>query len=269
MANQCPTGFNITYLRDQLRLTYERVAREPHGHFHFHHGLDYAVRYLGYARAELEQLPEIATDRFSGVGNPLAMTKEPDIGPLSSGQVVLDHACGAGMDLLLAARHIAPNGRAIGVDMTPGMHDCATEAAAQSSLAEMVNIRKGVYENLPIKDDSVDVVISNGVVNLAPDKTRVFKEIFRVLKAGGRLLLADVVVQRELALDARSNPDLWVASVGGALIESELTEIAERTGFIEGRVIHRFNSFKGTSAEAHVSEDLCIQGVNFFARKPL
>lgn len=268
MANQCPIGFNTTYLRDQVRETYERVAREPHGNFHFHRGLDYAVRYLGYDRAELEQLPDIATDRFAGVGNPLSMTSEPDIGPLSPGQVVLDHACGAGMDLLLAARRVAPNGRAIGVDMTPGMRECATEATEQAGLEEVVDIRGGVYENLPVKDASVDVVISNGVLNLAPDKTKVFREIFRVLKPGGRLLLADVVVEREMTLDARSNPDLWAACIGGALVEDELSELAKATGFENGRIARRFDCFKGTSAENHVSKDLFVHGLNFFARKP-
>ena len=268
MANQCPIGFNITYLRDQVRKTYERVAHEPHGNFHFHRGLDYAVRYLGYNRAELEELPDIATNRFAGVGNPLAMTSEPDIGPLSRGKVVLDHACGAGMDLLLAARRIVPNGRAIGVDMTPGMRECATEAAQHAGLEEIVDIRGGVYEDLPVKAGSVDVVISNGVLNLAPDKTKVLREIFRVLKPGGCLLLSDVVVEREMTLDARSNPDLWAACIGGALVKGELSELAKATGFESGRIVQRFDCFKGTSAENHVSKDLFVHSVNFFARKP-
>jgi len=267
MASQCPIGFDTETLRDQVRATYERVAREPAGDFHFHRGPKYAARHLGYDPSELAQLPELATARFAGVGNPLAMVSDPDIGLLSSGQVVLDHACGAGMDLLLAARRVAPNGRAIGVDMTPGMRECALRAAEQAGLADVVEIRAGVYEELPVADASVDVVISNGVVNLAPDKARVFREIRRVLKPGGRLLLADVIVQRELTLDARSNPDLWASCIGGALVEGELAELSAAAGLVDGRIVQRFNCFMGTSAEDKVAKDLFVHGINFFARK--
>lgn len=267
MANHCPSGFDTAYLRDQVRATYERVARQPEGDFHFHRGPGYAARYLGYDAAELAELPELATARFAGVGNPLALTRDPAIGPLVPGQVVLDHACGAGTDLLLAARRVAPSGCAIGVDMTPGMRACAEKAAAQAGLADVVDIRAGVYEELPVEDASVDVVISNGVVNLAPDKSRVFREIARVLKPGGRLLLADVVVQRELNMSARSNPDLWAACIGGALVEGELSELAAAAGLTGGRIVQRFNCFMGTSAEDKVSKDLFVHGVNFFATR--
>jgi ubiquinone/menaquinone biosynthesis C-methylase UbiE len=267
MANHCPVGFDTGSLRDQVRATYERVARNPDGDFHFHRGPQYAARYLDYDAAELAALPETATARFAGVGNPLALTRDPAIGPLVPGQVVLDHACGAGTDLLLAARRVAPNGRAIGVDMTPGMRECAARAAEQAGLGEVIDIRAGVYEELPVEDASVDVVISNGVVNLAPDKSRVFREIARVLKPGGRLLLADVIVQRELNLTARSNPDLWAACIGGALVEGELTELAAAAGLAGGRIVQRFNCFMGTSAEDKVSRDLFVHGVNFHATK--
>jgi ubiquinone/menaquinone biosynthesis C-methylase UbiE len=151
--------------------------------------------------------------------------------------------------------------------MTPGMRACAARAAELAGLGEMVDIRAGVYEALPLEDASVDVVLSNGVVNLAPDKSQVFREIARVLKPGGRLLLADVVVQRELNLTARSNPDLWAACIGGALVEGELSELAAAAGLTGGRIVQRFNCFMGTSAEDKVSKDLFVHGVNFFARK--
>ncbi len=118
-------------------------------------------------------------------------------------------------------------------------------------------------------DESVDVVISNGVVNLSPDKAQVFKEIYRVLRPGGRLFLADVVVQRELTLAARSNPDLWAACIGGALPEPELYELSAAAGLGNGSVIEHFDCFRNTSAADKVSEDLRVQGLNFFARKPL
>jgi arsenite methyltransferase len=153
------------------------------------------------------------------------------------------------------------------VDMTPAMRACAQASAELAGLTDRVQIRPGYMENLPLDDESVDVVISNGVVNLAPDKTRVFREIARVLRPGGRLFLADVVVQRELTLDARENPDLWAACVAGAMVENEIAGLAAETGLVDGRVVQRFDCFRDTSAEAKVAKDLFIQGVNFFARK--
>lgn len=261
MAATCPIGFDVERLREQVLVTYDRVARDPHGDFHFHRGPDYAAEYLLYDRAELALLPPAATARFAGVGNPHR------IGAIRPGEVVLDHACGAGMDLLLAARRVGPTGRAIGVDMTPAMREQARTAARAAGLVEVMDVRAGVYESLPVETASVDVVISNGVVNLAPDKTRVFQEIVRVLKPGGRLYLADVIVQRELRLDARSNPDLWAACIGGALPEPELYGIAAAVGLAGGRIVERFDCFRNTSAEAKISKDLRVQGVNFYAHK--
>lgn len=266
MALICPTNFDRGFLRDQVRSTYEAVADNPQGDFHFHRGADYAAQYLGYDNEELKQLPELATSRFAGVGNPIAMADL--LGAARPGDVVLDHACGAGMDLLLAARRIGEQGRAIGVDMTPGMRDAASRAAQQAGMGSRVDIREGFYEELPVDDSSVDVVISNGVVNLAPDKSRVFHEIFRVLKPGGYLLLADVVVQRELSQEARSNPVLWAACVGGALVEQELLTLSEQVGMQQGQVMSRFNCFYNTSAEAKVAKELFVHAVNFSARKP-
>jgi arsenite methyltransferase len=262
MATTAPVNFDVNHLRSQVVATYDRVAREPNAPYHFHRGPDYAHDFLGYDKAELIALPAIGTARFAGVGNPLA------IGPIEPGSTVLDHACGGGMDLLLAARRVGPTGRAIGVDMTPAMVETATAAARQAGLDDIVTIHQGFYEDLPVPDASVDVVVSNGVLNLAPDKGAVLDEIYRALKPGGRLYLADVVVQRELTLEARGNPELWAACIAGALVESELPMIAAASGLVEGRVAHRFNCFYDTTAEAKVAKDLFIQSVNFHARKP-
>ena len=270
MAITAPQYFDSDYLREQVRIEYDRVARNPHGEYHFHRGPEYAHTFLGYDAQELAAIPAEATARFAGVGNPLRIgDATPDVLPLQHGETVLDHACGAGMDLLLAARRVGERGKAIGVDMTPAMRDCATAAAELAGLSGRVDIREGFYENLPVADNSIDVVLSNGVVNLSPDKRRVFSEIYRVLKPGGRLFLADVVVQRELTLDARSDPDLWAACVGGALVEYELNELAALTGLKHGRVVQRFNCFYNTTAEAKVAKDLFVHGVNFYAEKPL
>ena len=261
MATTCPVGFDVAGLRARVLATYDRVARDPGGDFHFHRGPYYAVEYLRYDPYELVLLPDASTSRFAGVGNPLR------IGPIHPGETVLDHACGAGMDLLLAARRVGPRGHAIGVDMTPAMRDVATRAAAQAGLSAIVSIRAGFFEHLPVDDESVDVVISNGVVNLAPDKSEVFAEIHRVLRPGGRLYLADVVVQRELKSDARNSPELWAACIAGALPEPELAELAVASGLRGPRITERFDCFRDTPAEAKVSRDLRVQAVNFLARK--
>lgn len=261
MAIASPENFDKEYLRQQVMDTYEHVAKDPDADYHFHRGPIYASEYLGYSMKELETLPIISTARFAGVGNPIA------IGPINPGETVLDHACGGGMDLLLAARRVGEQGRAIGVDMTEAMRDCARQGAEQAGLSNIVDIRKGIYEELPVEDESVDVVISNGVVNLAPDKLQVFNEIYRVLKPGGRLYMADVIIQRELTDEARNNPDIWAACIGGALVESELYELSESVGLGNGAITKRFNCFLNTSAEQKVSKDLFAHGVNFSANK--
>ncbi|MCG6969053.1 MAG: methyltransferase domain-containing protein [Gammaproteobacteria bacterium] len=269
MASIAPVNFDSAFLREQVRATYDQVARNPHGDYHFHRGPQYAQTHLGYNAEELAQLPEECTARFAGVGNPIRIGESaPDIVGIRPGETVLDHACGAGMDLLLAARRVGPTGHAIGVDMTPAMRECATAAAELAGMSRIVDIREGFFEDLPVADESVDVVISNGVVNLAPDKVQVFREIHRVLKPGGRLFMADVVVQRELTLDARCDPTLWAACVGGAMVENEVSEIAAEVGLSGGRVVQRFNCFYNTTAEAKVAKDLFVHAVNFYAGKP-
>jgi arsenite methyltransferase len=151
--------------------------------------------------------------------------------------------------------------------MTSAMREVASNAAAEAGLGGIVMVRAGFFEQLPVNDASIDVVISNGVVNLAPDKSQVFAEIHRVLRPGGRLYLADVVVQRELKYEVRNSPDLWAACIAGALPEAELTELALVSGFHEPRITERFDCFRDTTAEAKVARDLHVQAVNFLACK--
>lgn len=269
MAIQCPQHFDREYLRQQVQVTYDRVAREPGAEYHFHRGPEYAHTFLGYDLDELKSIPRESTSRFAGVGNPILIgDANPEIGAIQKGHTVLDHACGAGMDILIAARRVGASGKAIGVDMTRAMRQQARESARIAGLTDTVDIRDGFFEDLPVEDNSVDIVISNGVVNLAPDKQLVFDEIFRVLKPGGKLFLSDVVVQCEMTLDARSNPDLWAACIGGAVVEKELYPLAQAAGLVDARIVQRFNCFYNTSAERKVAKDLFIHSVNFFARKP-
>jgi arsenite methyltransferase len=205
MAASCPRGFDIAQLRKQVSQTYDRVAREPNGNFHFHRGPEYASRMLRYSPDELATIPAECTASFAGVGNPHR------IGPIMPGEIILDVGCGSGMDLLLAARRTGVTGRAIGIDMTPSMIERAKCAALKTGLWQNVEIRRGTAEELSVQSGTIDVVISNAMLNLSSDKRRVFSEIYRVLRPGGRLYLADVVVQRELSVSARSDINLWVA----------------------------------------------------------
>jgi arsenite methyltransferase len=202
MAIVCPVGLDTQMLRSEVSKVYSRVVADPDGDFHFHRGPAYAAELLGYDPAELAALPSECTASFAGIANPHA------IAPLVEGETVLDIGCGAGMDLLLAARRIGPGGRAIGIDMTDAMRDRALRSAAAAGLTN-VEVYLADATSLPIPDASVDVVISNGVLNLVPEKERAFAEIRRVLGPGGRLQLADIVLDAELGEDARRNIDLW------------------------------------------------------------
>lgn len=204
MALACPVTLDPQQLREEVRALYGRVAEDPNVDFHFHRGPRYAVEFLGYDAAELDALPARASASFAGVGNPHR------IDTLTPGETVLDVGCGAGMDLLLAARHVGRAGRAIGVDMTASMIDVARASAREAGL-DNVEIRPGDAESLPLDDASVDAVISNGVLNLTTDKRRAFAEIARVLRPGGRLLLADIAVEKELSEKIRGDIDLWTS----------------------------------------------------------
>ena len=204
MATSCPVGFDAAGLREGVARMYAEVARDPGGDFHFHRGSAYAVEMLGYDRSDLDALPASAPAAFAGVGNPLA------IGPIREGETIVDVGSGAGTDLLIAARRVGPSGRAIGVDMTEEMRSRAMAAAAEAGLSNM-EIRIGDAQSLPVEDGQPDVVISNGVINLTTDKVQAFEEIFRVLRPGGRLQLADIVVSAELSEGIRNDVDLWAS----------------------------------------------------------
>ncbi len=202
MAIACPVDLDTQVLRSEVSKIYSRVATEPDGDFHFHRGPAYAADFLGYDPAELASLPAECTASFAGIANPHA------IAPILAGETVLDIGCGAGMDLLLAARRVGPSGRAIGIDMTEAMRDRARGSAAAAGLTN-VEVHRADATALPLTDSSVDVVISNGVINLVPEKEKAIAEIRRVLRPGGRLQIGDIVLDAELGEDIRRNIDLW------------------------------------------------------------
>jgi arsenite methyltransferase len=202
MASTCPVDLDTLRLRAEIESIYRRVATEPAGDFHFHRGPTYATEMLGYDAAALNRLPADSTASFAGVANPHRIASMP------AGATVVDIGCGAGMDLMLAAETVGPSGRAIGVDMTEAMAERARAGASLRGLAH-VEVRLGDALSLPVDSDSVDVVISNGVLNLTPDKDKAFSEVFRILKPGGQFLYGDIVVATELSESVRRNIDLW------------------------------------------------------------
>ena len=202
MAVACPVDLDTQVLRSEVSKVYSRVATDPDGDLHFHRGSAYAVDFLGYDPAELAVLPRECTASFAGVANPHM------IAPIVRGETVLDIGCGAGTDLLLAARRVGPGGHAIGIDMTETMRDRARGSAVAAGLTN-IEVHRADATSLPLPDASVDVIISNGVLNLVPEKEKAFSEIRRVLRPGGRLQLADIVLDAELGEDVRRNIDLW------------------------------------------------------------
>jgi SAM-dependent methyltransferase len=191
---------DVDVLRDEIRRTYTGVSTDQDEQFIFPTGRAWAQE-LGYPEPELERVPDATVESFAGVANHWVL------GRVEPGAIVLDLGCGAGTDLLIAAQMTGPTGRVIGVDMTSAMLDRARESADAMGL-DHVALHEALIESLPLADASVDAVISNGVIDLVPDKDAVLDEIDRVLRPGGRLQLADVVIHRAVSEDSRKRIDL-------------------------------------------------------------
>jgi arsenite methyltransferase len=188
-------------LRAQVTEKYTEIANEPEKGAHFHTGKSLAMM-VGYPESIIDSLPAGTVESFAGTGNPFSM------GELKPGETVLDLGCGAGFDSLIAARQVGASGRVISIDMTPAMLDKARVGASEAGLAN-VEFHEAYAESLPVPDESVDVVISNGVINLCPDKMAVMAEINRVLKPGGRIQIGDMLVHKAVPDDAKADIDLW------------------------------------------------------------
>jgi SAM-dependent methyltransferase len=188
-------------LRARISEKYRDVAMNPELGFHFHTGAPLA-KMLGYPDAVVAALPEGTVASFAGTGNPFLF------GDLHPGETVVDIGCGAGFDTLTAARQVGSHGRVLSIDMTEEMRAKAMAGAQELGFAH-VEVLEGFAENLPVADGLADVVISNGVINLCPDKQAVFREMYRVLKPGGRIQIGDILVHREVPQDARDDIDLW------------------------------------------------------------
>jgi SAM-dependent methyltransferase len=196
-------------LEQRVKHMYEEVARHPDGDFHFETGRALAER-LGYAAEDLDRIPAPAIDSFAGVGYFL------DLADIAPGDTVLDLGSGSGMDTFLASLAAGPSGRVIGIDMTAEQLAKATRLAAESDI-ENAEFRTGYIEEPPVEAESVDCVISNGVINLSPDKAAVFAAVASTLRPGGRLALADIVSSEQLPEGVTCDASLWAACIGGAM----------------------------------------------------
>jgi arsenite methyltransferase len=192
---------DVDVLRGEIQRTYTEVSTDPEKDFIFPTGRPWAED-LAYPQPELSRVPDATVESFAGVANPFSL------GRIEPGRTVLDLGCGAGTDLLIAAQMVGSSGRVVGVDMTATMLARARESAQAMGLAN-VELHESLIESLPLPDASIDVVISNGVIDLIVDKDAVFSEIDRVLRPGGRLQVADVVIHTEVSEDARKRIDLW------------------------------------------------------------
>ena len=188
-------------LRRAIAAKYAEVATNPEGGFHFHTGRPLALM-LGYPAEVIDRLPPATVASFAGTGNPFLF------GALQAGEHVVDVGCGAGLDTLIAAQQVGPTGRVVAVDMTAEMR-VKTELGARALGLSNVEVREGFAEALPVNDHTADVIISNGVVNLCPDKRAVFREMRRVLKPGGRIQIGDILVHKEVPQEAKDDIALW------------------------------------------------------------
>ena len=190
-------------LREEVKSKYRDVAVNPHGEYHFHTGRPLARR-LGYDMAVVDPMPDAAVESFAGVANPFLLR------PLEKGEKVVDAGSGAGFDCFIAARQVGPSGRVVGIDMLAEMLAKSRASAERMELSN-VEFREGLLEEMPVEDGWADVVISNGVINLCADKKRAFREIWRVLRPGGRVQFADIANGKPVPASALRNIDLWTA----------------------------------------------------------
>jgi SAM-dependent methyltransferase len=190
-------------LRDQVKIKYRDVANNPRGEYHFHTGRPLARR-LGYDSASVDAMPDAAVESFAGVANPFLLRS------LQEGEKVVDAGSGGGFDCFVAARQVGPHGRVLGIDMLPEMLKKSRQTAEVMGLKN-VEFREGLLEEIPVEDGWADVVISNGVINLCADKKRVFAELWRVLRPGGRLQFGDIANGKPVPDSAIRNIDLWTA----------------------------------------------------------
>ena len=255
------TEVNTIDLEYKVKDMYRSVALDPSGDFHFEMGRVMAER-LGYPASDLDQIPAQAIESFAGVGYYFHLTQ------LQEGEHVVDLGSGSGMDTFYAALKVKSSGRVIGIDMTDEQLHKASTLRDESGF-NSVSYQKGYIQSIPCEDETFDSVISNGVINLAPNKHKVFKEAARLLKPGGRLTLSDIVTDIQLPGDISCDATLWAACIGGAMQQDSYLKAIESAGLIietvEDNPEYRFISDSAQWA----TETYGVKSISVLARKPV
>ena len=252
-------ALDVEKLEREVKSVYRDVARTPDGEFHFEMGRPLAEQ-LGYPPSDLDRIPEEAIDSFAGVGYHF------DLGDLQEGEDVLDLGSGSGTDAFVAALHVGETGSVTGLDMTDEQLEKAQGLRDEAGF-ENVSFERGYIEDLPFEDGSFDVVISNGVINLSAEKDRVFEEVRRVLRPGGRLALSDIISESRMSEGIKSNADLWAACIGGAEQVDDYTSLIEMPGF-DVTEVRENTEYEFTSEQAQgACQKYGVKSVSLAARK--
>jgi ubiquinone/menaquinone biosynthesis C-methylase UbiE len=253
-------SFDAGELESKVKAMYRDVAERPHGKYHFEMGRALAER-LGYPAADLDRIPSESIDSFAGVGHyfHLAGVRE--------GETIVDFGSGSGMDTFVAALKVGSNGKVIGVDMTDAQRQKAESLRDRDGFRSVTYV-KGYIEEVPLPDACADVVISNGVFNLSPDKPKVFAEAARLLRPGGRLAIADIVTDLKLPETITCNTTLWAACIGGAAQRDDYRSMIEKAGLrvvtIEENPSYQFISDSALGA----TKKYGVKSVSVLAEKP-
>ncbi len=254
------TNIDSKELESKVKAMYRDVAENPHGDFHFEMGRKLAER-LGYSPTDLDRVPKESIESFAGVGHYFHFAD------LKQGEAVLDLGSGSGMDTFIAALKVGPRGKIIGIDMTDEQRRKA-ERLRDSAGLKNVTFLKAYIEEVPCPDASVDVVISNGVINLSPDKPKVFREAARLLKSGGRLAISDIVTEKQLPEGISCNVTLWAACIGGAAQQDNYRADVEAAGLkvvkVEDNSAYQFISENAQGA----SKKFGVKSISLLAVKP-
>jgi len=255
-----PANVDRDSLESQVKEMYRKVADEPHAGYHFEMGRGLTER-LGYPVADLDRIPQAAIESFAGVGYYFHLAD------IQEGETVVDLGSGSGTDTFVAALKTGANGRVIGLDMTDAQLAKASRLRDAAGFAQ-VEYRKSYIEDAPVESGTVDVVISNGVINLSPDKPAVFREVARMLRPGGRLAIADIVTESQLPESVSCNADLWAACIGGAMQVDDYVAAIEAAGLtvetVETNDAYGFISDNARGA----TEKWGVKSVSLLARKP-
>jgi arsenite methyltransferase len=254
------TSFDPKELESKVKAMYRSVAEDPHGDFHFEMGRAMAER-LGYAPADLDRIPAEAIESFAGVGYYFHLAD------VKTGETIIDLGSGSGMDTFIAALKVGPRGKVIGVDMTDEQRAKAERLRDRDGFLNVTYV-KGYIEQAPLPNGLADLVISNGVINLATDKTKVFGEAGRLLKSGGRFAISDIVTEVQLPESIVCNSTLWAACIGGAAQQGNYQQMIEAAGLrlvkVEDNPQYQFISDNAKGA----SKKFGVKSISLLAVKP-